>query len=501
MQDMDEEFDKLKRMLLTQNGSVNLETLDKAWELAKLAHSGQKRKSGESYVAHPLATAIILAGWKLDTPSIVAGLLHDTVEDGGATREDIIKEFGEEIGLLVEGVTMVGDVRLRGSRDEEFIENIRKMFLAMAKDLRVVIIKLADRLHNMKTLSALTPDKQEKIAKETLEVFAPLAERLGMGEVKAQLDDLAFPFVYPKEHEKLVNDSALHYKKAEEHIKKMKRTLFKALVKEEVKEVKIDARKKHLYSLWKKLERPEIAWDFSKVLDIVALRILTNTVTECYSALGVVHSHYKPIPKLGISDFIAQPKPNGYRSIHTKVFGPGERTVEVQIRTFEMHEQAEFGVASHWHLASLKSSGKIGSMEIDEGKWTVSEEKLNWVKQLADWQKELKDSKEFLQAVKFDALSHRNFVFSPKGDVYDLPSGATPIDFAFAVHTKLGCYIKAAKVNGNIVQLDYKLKSGDVVEIVKTKKFKKPNEHWMRFVVTQTAKRAIRKYQSRDNTK
>ena len=272
----------------------------------------------------------------------------------------------------------------------------------------------------------------------------------------------------------------------------MKRSLLRKLAEEEIK-AKIDGRKKHLYSLWVKLERPEINWDFEKIQDIIALRILVDSIPQCYTALGVVHGLYKPVPYLGISDFIAQPKPNGYRSIHTKVFGPGDRIVEVQIRTNKMHDQAEYGIAAHWHMSILKAKGKLSSKDIEEGKFTVSKEKLTWVKQLAAWQKEFTDSEEFLKAVKFDALKHRNFVFSPKGDIYDLPTEATPVDYAYAVHTDLGNYIKGAKVDGRIVPLHYRLKSGEVVEIIKSKNPKKPNHSWLDFVVTAIARRKINK--------
>jgi len=490
--DLENTFQKFRGEFSDSRNEADIKLLEKAWQFTKLAHTGQKRLSGEPYVSHPLNVAIILTSWKLDTPSIIAGLLHDTVEDGGATEKDIADKFGEQVAKLVDGVTKVSNVRLRGSREVEFVENLRKMFLAMAKDLRVVLIKLADRLHNMQTLSALPPDKQVKIARETLEVFAPLAERLGMGGVKSQLDDLAFPYVFPKEYKLTKEQAASHYKKAEEHIEKMKRSLLTDLAKEGVKS-KIVGRKKHLYSLWKKLERPDIRWNFERVHDIVALRIIVEKIPQCYTALGVVHSLYKPVPTLGISDFIAQPKPNGYCSIHTKVFAPKGRIVEVQIRTYKMHEQAEYGVAAHWAYSQAKSSGVKNSILENVGT-RVGQDTLLWVKQLAQWQKEISDSKEFLRAVKFDALSSRNFVFSPKGDVFDLPQNATPVDYAYAVHTSLGGYIKAAKVDGKVVPLNYKLKSGQVVEILKSKNPHPPRRDWLEFVVTNISRREIEKY-------
>lgn len=487
-----EDLAELKKLVKERNHE-GLNKLDRVWEFASLAHTGQKRLTGEPYVCHELATAKILAEWKMDLTTILAGFLHDTVEDGGAKREDIVKYFGEDVALLVDGVTKVSNIKLRGSKDEEFVENLRKMFLTMAKDLRVVFIKLADRFHNMQTLYALPIEKQKRIARETLEVFAPLAERLGMGELKGQLEDLAFPYVYPKDYEKVEKESLVHFKEVEKYIKKMKRSLLHKLAEEGVR-AKINARKKHPYSLWRKLERPEIDWDFDKVYDIIALRILVDTVSQCYLALGIVHKIYKPVPGIGVSDFIAQPKPNGYQSIHTKVFGPSGRIVEVQIRTYKMHEQAENGFAAHWAYSDQKKRRKVSDEHLDRSGALVPMDKLVWVNQLVDWQKELKDSKEYIEAVKFDALSHRIFVFSPKGDVYELPQDATPVDFAYAVHTDLGRYIKSAKVNKKIVSLDHKLKSGDIVEIAKSKNPKEPPSQWLDFVVTTLAKREINKY-------
>lgn len=488
--EIEREFKELLAKVADYNESADIDKLRHAWEFTKLAHTGQMRLTGDSYSSHPLGTAAILADWKLDETTIIAGLLHDSIEDGGATRGDLVKNFGEEVGELVDGVTKVSYLKLRGSKKEDFIENLRKMFMAMARDLRVVLVKLADRLHNMETLAPLSPEKQLRIASETIEIYAPLAERLGMGEVKGQLEDLAFPYVDSEGYKKVEKESKPYYKKAEKYIQKMKRTLLKKLADEGIK-AEIHVREKHFFSLWRKLERSNIDWDFEKIHDIVALRILVDTIPQCYTALGVVHNLYKPIPSIGISDFIAQPKPNGYRSIHTKVFGPKGRQVEVQIRTKVMHEEAEFGIAAHWAYGEAKQRGIKD--KVLENLGVKAPEKLSWVKQLVEWQRSITDSKEFIRAVKFDALGHRNFVFSPKGDVFDLPLGATPVDFAFAVHTDLGNYIKGAKVDGKIVPLDYKLKSGQVVEILKSKNTKKPNRDWLDFVVTTTARNQIKK--------
>ena len=490
-EELEKKFSELLEEIKGYNDGADFPLIKRAWEFAKLAHTGQKRLAGGPFVAHPLEVAKRLAVWRLDTTSIMAAILHDTIEDGGAKREDIVSEFGEEVATLVDGVTKVTTLRLKGSREKEFVENLRKMLLVMARDLRVVLVKLADRFHNMQTLYALSDQKQKENALETLDIYAPLAERLGMGRVKGELEDLSFPYVFPEEYKTIFKESKPFYKEAEEHIKKMKRTLLKELMEEEIK-AEIHGRKKHLYSLWRKLARPEIDGDFDKVHDIVALRIIVGTVAQCYTALGKVHSLYKPVPRIGISDFIAQPKPNGYRSIHTKVFGPGGRIVEVQIRTFLMHEEAEFGVAAHWAYEELKSAGEKDEVLEKEG--AVAPKKLSWVRQLIEWQNELSDSEEFLRAVKFDALKHRNFVFSPMGDVFDLPVGATPIDFAYAVHTQLGNSVAGAKVDSKIVPLDYKLKSGQVVEIIKSKYPKGPNHDWLEFVVTTEARREISKY-------
>ncbi|KKQ26369.1 MAG: (P)ppGpp synthetase I, SpoT/RelA [Candidatus Woesebacteria bacterium GW2011_GWA1_37_8] len=466
--------------------------VNKAWEFAKLSHFGQKRLSGEDYSMHGLETAKIIASWKLDLTSIIVGMLHDTVDDGAANLDDILREFGKEISGLVDGVSTVSKIRLRGSDDEIFIENLRKMFLSMAKDLRVVLIKLADRLHNMRTLSVLPVDKQIKIAKETQEIYAPLSERLGMGEVKAELNELSFPILYPKEYEKVTAESGVYYKKAEERIKKIKTTLLRRFSDEGIK-VAIDVRKKTPYSLWKKLERPDIKWNFDKIYDIVAARVFVETVRDCYAVLGIIHRYFRPLLGSHVSDFIAQPKPNGYQSIHTKVYGPNGKIVEFQIRTHEMHESAEYGVAAHWAYSELKSKGDVNSDQLEKMGGSVGS-KLSWVKQLASWQSEIKDSNEFLEAVKFDALSERIFVFSPKGDVFDLPVGSTPIDFAYAVHTSLGDFISGAKINGRIFPLSQVLKNGDVVEILKSKNSKNPNSDWLEFVKTRIAKSEIKKH-------
>jgi GTP pyrophosphokinase len=450
----------------------------KALDFASLAHSGQLRKSGEPYINHPKIVAETLVSWGLDDDAVVAGLLHDTIEDGGATREDIVKEFGEPVALLVDGVTKITKIRLKGSTQELFVENLQKMILVMATDLRVVMIKLADRLHNMRTLEYLPVDKQKENALETLEIYAPLSERLGISLVKGELEDLGFKFAYPEEYINLISEIGTRYSSADKYMKNFKLEL------EKVIKGQVNIRKKHLYSLWRKLQRSEIEGDFEKIYDLVASRIITKDISDCYLTLGAIHGKWHPVPYLGISDFIANPKPNGYRSIHTKIFGPEGKIVEIQIRTEEMHRQAEMGVAAHWRYSEVKSTGKTSFIVGD---------KLSWVKQLASWQNEITDSGEYLSAVKFDAFQHRNMVFTPIGDVFDLPRGATPVDFAYAVHTDLGNQAVGAKVNNKMVSLDHKLQNGDVVEILVDHKRTKPNLDWLKFVVTTVAKREISK--------
>jgi GTP pyrophosphokinase len=485
-------YQRLIKKIRNYYPKADFKLIEKAYRLAEKAHRGQNRLSGETVINHPLAVADILADWKLDSISIVAGLLHDVVEDGNIPLDKIRKEFDENVADLVDGVTKIGEIKLRAKAEEKFVENLRKMLIVMARDLRVILIKLADRLHNMKTLSYLPGEKQERIARETLEIYAPLAERLGIGEIKGILEDLAFPYCYPEEYCQVYILAAPYYNQAEGNIKTAKRLILKELKKVKVKEVEVHGRAKHLYSSWEKLCRPEIDEDISRIHDLVALRVLVKTIKDCYLSLGLIHQLWKPVPSEGVSDFIAQPKPNGYRSIHTKVFGPGGRIMEVQIRTYQMHDEAENGIAAHWHYSYQKSLS-ASDQKLESGVFAPSE-KMSWVKQLVAWQNEIVDSQEFLRTLKFDALSHRIFIFSPKGDVFDLPSGATPVDFAYAVHTELGSECKGAKVNDKLEPLDYKLKSGQIVEIMRSKNKKKPSRDWLNFVVTRTACYEIAKH-------
>jgi len=488
---MEKRLAKLLRKIKKYNPNANIGLVKMAYEYAQIAHFGQKRLSGDPVMEHLMSVAEILADLKMDSTSIAGAFLHDIVEDAGVTSKELQKEFGEEVALLVEGISKVGHLKLRGEREEEFVENLRKMILVMAKDLRVVFIKLADRLHNLRTLQYLPKEKQVRIAKETLEVYAPLADRMQIGKLKGELEDLAFPYVYPQEYQWLVKYSAPYLKRRERDLKLAIIILDQELKKERIK-AEIDGRPKHLYSLWRKLLRPEVDKDISRIHDLVAVRILVKSVRDCYAALGVVHKIWRPVPHEGISDFIAQPKPNGYRSIHSKVFGPNGRIIEIQIRTYEMHAEAESGIAAHWFYAEQKGKNIVKDEKITEG-FFAPNKKLGWVRELVAWQKEMVDSQEFLDSLKFDALANRIYVFSPKGDVYDLPAGATPVDFAYAVHTGLGNEIDGSMVNGKMVGLSTKLKNGDVVEIV-NKKPTHPSEKWLGFVVTTAAKREILRY-------
>lgn len=487
---MEEKFNLLLEKIKDYNPNIDFNLVKKAFLFAVQAHNGQKRLSGEDFINHPLSVAKILADWRLDSGSIIAGLLHDVVEDGGIKLLNVEKEFGKDIAELVDGVTKIGEIKLRGAAQDIFVENLRKMIVVMAHDLRVILVKLADRYHNLQTLYVLSKEKQKRIAQETMEVYAPLAERLEIGEMKGNLEDLAFPYLYPEEYRWVKEYSTFYFKQADEYIKRIKKEVLAALGQKGLR-AQVHCRSKHLYSLYKKLCRPEIDKDITKVYDLMALRIITKTVEECYMALGEIHRLYRPVPSVGIRDFIAQPKPNGYQSIHTNVFAQG-KILEIQIRTKQMHEEAENGIAAHWFFSQEKSK-KVKDSQVESGFFAPTE-KMNWVNELVQWQQEIVGSKEFLDSLKFDALCHRIFVFSPKGDVYDLPSEATPVDFAYAVHSDLGDQCSGAKVDGRMVSLDFKLKSGQVVEILADKNKKKPSVDWLNFVMTEQARRKIAKH-------
>lgn len=466
--------------------------LQRAVQFACMAHEGVFRKSGEPYVVHALETGKILAEWNLDATSIIAGILHDVIDDGVATRADLVKEFGEEVTFLVEGVSRLGTIHLRGSDAQVFVESLRKMFVAMARDLRVVLIKIADRTHNMRTIAFVSHEKQMQIAKETLEVFASLADRLQMGRVKGELEDLAFQTLQPEEFAWTKTISSGHFRKIEEEMEKVRRSLVKGLRDLGLERFEIEARKKHLYSLYKKLLRPEMDRKIDRVVDFLAFRILLPKVDDCYLAQGMISNLYPTPGGIKITDFIARPKSNGYQSIHMKFRGPLGRLVEIQIRTFSMHEQAELGVAAHFHYAEQKARGVSGE-KLEKGVTPVSRHSLLWVQQLVSWHKEAGSDKEFYEGLTKDFLSDRIFVLTPKKDVIELPAGATPIDFAYAVHTNIGNRAVGAIVDGKAVGFEYKLRSGEVCHILTSKDAGHAKSDWLKFVVTRLARHEILK--------
>ncbi|MBI2640814.1 MAG: RelA/SpoT family protein [Candidatus Sungbacteria bacterium] len=471
----------LEKLKIQARPTEDLELVKRAYDFAAQAHEGQKRKSGEPYIIHPLAVAEHLVELNLDTPTIAAALLHDVVEDTRYTLHDLRSEFGDEIAFLVEGVTKLDKIRYKGT--ERSAESLRKMFLAVAEDVRIVLLKLVDRLHNMKTLRHVAPEKQKRIALETLEIYAPLAYRLGIGELKGQLEDLAFPYVYPKEHEWLEKTVHDHFHNRRRYVEGLKPVVAEELVKEEIPFLDIHARAKHYYSLYKKILKYDM--DISKVFDLVALRIILPNIEQCYAALGVIHKIWRPVPGL-VKDYIALPKPNGYRSLHTTVFGPEGRTIEFQIRTKEMHEEAENGIAAHWAYSETKGTPAYTKHLTS----FAPQKELLWIHQLREWQKDFENPDEFLESLKIDFFKNRIFVLSPKGDVFDLPEDATPIDFAYHVHSDIGNTTTGAKVNGKMVALDHTLKNGDVVEIL-TQKNKKPSSGWLSFIKSAQARKKV----------
>ncbi len=419
----------------------------------------------------------------LDAPAVAAAFLHDVCEDTKYTSEDIKKEFGDEVAFLVEGVTKLNKIKYKGA--ERTAESLRKMFLAIAEDIRIVILKLVDRIHNMQTLSFLPPEKQKRIAMETLEIYAPLAYRLGMTELSGDLEDLTFPYVLPAEYEWIESHAKDRYADLDRYIRVLKPLLEEELTKEHIRVIKIDARAKHKYSLYKKLLKYDM--DLEKITDIIALRVIVPTIEACYATLGVIHKLWPPMPGK-IKDYIALPKPNGYRSIHTTVFGPEGKPVEIQMRTPEIHEEAESGIAAHWAYTEFKKRDTNG---VKRGKHSFAEGKQTaWILQLREWQKEFENPSEFLESLKIDFFKNRIFILTPKGDVFDLPEGSTPIDVAYRVHTDIGNTAVGARVNGKMVALDHPLRNGDIIEIL-TQKNKKPNPDWLHIVKSTEARKKI----------
>jgi GTP pyrophosphokinase len=458
--------------------SINVGLIERAHQVAQAAHEGQVRASGDAYINHPVEVTHYLATLQMDAETLAAALLHDVPEDTELTLADIEKRFGREVGRLVDGVTKLSKFGSARSMEEQQAENIRKMFMAMAEDVRVVIIKLADRLHNMRTLQFLPDEKQQRIARQTMEIYAPLAHRLGMWQVKWELEDLSFKYTEPDKYRQMVEMLTDRRKVRESFVSRSIQILRKELGKVGIS-ADISGRPKHLYSIYKKMERKGA--EFNEIYDLHAIRLLVEDVKDCYAALGVVHSIWRPIPGQ-FDDYIAMPKANMYQSLHTAVIGPDAKPLEVQIRTRQMHDVAEAGIAAHWRY----KEGSRGDRRYDE--------KLAWVRQLMDWQREVADATEFVEGLKLEVFQDQVFVFTPKGDVKDLPAGATPLDFAYRIHTDVGHRTIGAKVNNRLVPLDYKLRNGDIVEIITTKAAHGPSRDWLNIVRTSAAREKIRQW-------
>ena len=461
--------------------SSNLSDIEKAYKVAYKAHEGQKRKSGEPYIIHPLCVAIILAELELDKESIIAGLLHDVVEDTVMTSEDVEKEFGSEVALLVDGVTKLTQLNYEHDKIEVQAENLRKMFLAMAKDIRVIMIKLADRLHNMRTMQYQSPAKQIEKSRETMEIYAPIAHRLGISKIKVELDDLSMKYLMPDVYNDLVEQVNLNRPGREAFIKSIIKEVGMHISNAGI-EAEIDGRVKHFFSIYRKMVNQNKTLD--QIYDIFAVRIKVDTVKDCYAALGVIHEMYKPIPGR-FKDYIAMPKPNMYQSLHTTLIASNGQPFEVQIRTYEMHRTAEYGIAAHWKY----KEGKSGAPSNEEAK-------LSWLRQMLEWQTEMSDNKEFLSSIKSDLnlFSDNIYCFTPTGDVKNLPAGSCPVDFAYSIHSAVGNKMVGARVNGKLVTIDYELKSGDRVEIITSQNSKGPSRDWLNIVKSTQARNKINQW-------
>ena len=461
--------------------SDDISMIERAYLVAKTAHEGQMRKSGEPYIIHPLCVAIILADLELDKETIVAGILHDAVEDTIMTTEEITQQFGAEVALLVDGVTKLGQLSYSADKVEVQAENLRKMFLAMAKDIRVILIKLADRLHNMRTLQYMPPHKQQEKARETMDIYAPIAMRLGISKIKVELDDLSLKYLKPDVYYDLVDKIALRKSAREEFVNRIVEA-----VKDHLRiagiEAQVAGRVKHFFSIYKKMVNQDKTLD--KIYDLFAVRILVDTVKDCYAALGVIHEMYKPIPGR-FKDYIAMPKPNMYQSLHTTLIGPTGQPFEIQIRTYEMHKTAEFGIAAHWKYKE-SSDGKRPPSQSEE-------EKLSWLRQILEWQRDMSDNREFMSLLKsdLDLFADNVYCFTPAGDVKTLPAGSTPIDFAYSIHSAVGNKMVGARVNGKLVPIEYVIKNGDRIEIITSQNSQGPSRDWLKLVKSTQAKNKI----------
>ena len=477
----DKLYQELIQSVRKYHPSADISLIEKAYRVARESHEGQVRKSGEPYIIHPLCVAIILADLELDKETIVAGLLHDVVEDTVMTEEEIAKEFNPDVALLVDGVTKLAQLSYDADKVEKQAENLRKMFLAMANDIRVILIKLADRLHNMRTLKYMTPEKQKEKARET---YAPIAQRLGISKIKIELEDLSLKYLEPEAYYDLVEKIALKKSARDDYIQKLVEEVRSHITNAGI-EAEIDGRAKHFFSIYKKMVNQDKTVD--QIYDLFAVRIIVDSVKDCYAALGIIHEIYTPIPGR-FKDYIAMPKPNMYQSLHTTLIGPNGQPFEIQIRTYEMHRTAEYGIAAHWKYKE-SSAGKapVGKSE---------EEKLNWLRQILEWQRDMSDNKEFMSLLKndLDLFADSVYCFTPQGDVKTLPSGSTPVDFAYSVHSAVGNKMVGARVNGKLVPIEYEIKNGDRIEIITSQNSQGPSRDWLKLVKSTQAKNKINQW-------
>ena len=474
-------YDELIKSIRRYRPSTDLSLIEKAYKVAYKFHEGQFRKSGEPYIIHPICVAIILAELELDKETIAAGLLHDVVEDTPMTTEDVAREFNPEIALLVDGVTKLTQLNYSSDKVELQAENLRKMFLAMAKDIRVILIKLADRLHNMRTLKYMKPEKQKEKARETMDIYAPIAHRLGISKVKIELDDLSLKYLQPDVYYDLVEKVNLRKPEREAFVNQIVKEVKEQMDEADI-EAEVNGRVKHFFSIYRKMVNQNKT--IEQIYDLFAVRILVNSVKDCYAALGIIHEMYKPIPGR-FKDYIAMPKPNMYQSLHTTLIGPKGQPFEIQIRTYEMHRTAEYGIAAHWKYKENADGMKATTAS--------EEEKLSWLRQILEWQKDMSDNKEFLSLLKsdLDLFSENVYCFTPSGDVKNLPNGSTPIDFAYSIHSAVGNKMVGARVNGKLVPIDYKIQNGDRIEIVTSQNSRGPSRDWLNFVKSTQAKNKI----------